>query len=256
MVIGWYCEIEMMAIWPTSGAIVGLAVGSFIATLVHRWDHGQSIRGRSGCDNCGRKLAAIELLPIVSYVALRGCCSTCRCAIDPAFPAIEATAAAIGAVAFGLEAGWGGVAGAIFGWTLLALALLDGARFWLPNSLTLPLLIGGLAAGAAGLEPSLDERAVGAALGYASLAIVAAAYLRIRHRHGLGQGDAKLFGALGAWLGWEALPMVLLGAAGLGLTVVLLRRVVGDAVAGDDRLPFGTMLAVAGFAAWIHTATA
>lgn len=193
-------------------------------------------------------------MPILSYAAFGGRCRSCQCAIDPSFPAVEATAATIGAIAFSLAPGWEGVAGAIFGWTLLALALLDAARFWLPNRLTLPLLMGGLAVGAVGLGPSLDERVIGAVLGYASLAFVAAAYLLVRHRHGLGQGDAKLFSAIGAWLGWEALPTVLVGAATLGLTAVLVRRLLGYVVAADDSLPLGTLLAVTGFAVWIYAA--
>lgn len=244
----------MTAVWPAFGAIVGLAFGSFIATLVNRWSGGQTIGGRSACDGCGRKLTPTELVPIFSYFALQGHCRSCGSAIDPAFPETEATAAAIGAVAFCLAPGWEGFVGAIFGWTLLALALLDAAQFWLPNRLTLPLLMGGLVVGAAGLGPSLAERAIGAAAGYTSLAIVAAVYLRVRHRHGLGQGDAKLFAAIGAWLGWEALPAVLAGAAAFGLTVVQVRIRRGYTVAADDRLPFGAMLAVAGFVAWVFAA--
>ena len=247
-------EAEMTAVWPAVGAIVGLAIGSFVGTLAKRWSGGQSIGGRSACDGCGRKLTPAELVPVLSYLALRGRCRTCRSAIDPSFPTIEATAAAIGAVTFGLSPGWEGFAGAIFGWTLLALALLDLARFWLPNRLTLPLLTGGLVAGAAGLGPSLDERVIGAALGYASLATLAVVYLRVRRRHGLGRGDAKLFAAIGACLGWEALPAVLVGAATLGLTVVLVRVLRGDTVAAEDRLPFGTMLAAAGFSGWVFAA--
>lgn len=244
----------MTGVWLTSGATVGLALGSFVATLANRWGDGQTIRGRSACDSCGRELTPVELVPILSYAALRGRCRSCRCTIDPVLPAVEASAAAIGAAAFGLAPGWDGVAGAIFGWTLLALALLDGARFWLPNRITLPLLIGGLAAGTAGIGRSVDERVIGAALGYASLAIIAAAYLRVRNREGLGQGDAKLFAAIGAWLGWEALPVVLVGAAALGLTIVVVKRIRGFAVASDDRLPLGALLAISGFAAWICAA--
>ena len=244
----------MTVVGAASGAIVGLAVGSFVATLANRWGYGQSIRGRSACDHCDRKLTPVELVPILSFAALGGRCRSCQSAIDPSFPAIEATAAAIGAIALSLAPGWEGVAGAAFGWTLLALAVLDAAQFWLPNRLTLPLLVGGLVAGAAGLGPSLADCITGAAIGYASLAMVAAVYLRVRHRHGLGQGDAKLFAAIGAWLGWGALPAVLAAAATLGLVVVRVRILRGYTVAADDRLPFGAMLAVAGFVAWVVAA--
>ena len=118
------------------------------------------------------------------------------------------------AVSLVLVPGWLGLAGALFGWVLLTLALLDAGHFWLPDKLTLPLLLLGLAIVN---EPPLLHRLIGAAAGYAVLALIALAYRAARGREGLGGGDPKLLAAIGAWLGWQALPFVLLAASLAGL---------------------------------------
>lgn len=240
-----------LTLFAAAGAVLGLAVGSFVATLVARWGTGQSIGGRSRCDGCARPLTPLELVPLLGFALGDGRCRTCGAAIDPAFPATEAAAAAIGATALALAPSAGGLAGAAFGWTLLALALLDARHLWLPDRLTLLLLAAGLAAGALGLAPALADRAIGAAVGLAALALIASAYARLRGRDGLGMGDVKLLGAIGAWLGWQPLPLVVTGAAALGLVVVALRLLRGAAVRATDRLPFGTLLAAAAFAVWM-----
>ncbi len=158
---------------------------------------------------------------------------------------------AVGAVSLGVAPGVEGVAGALLGWMLIALAALDLEHLWLPDALTLPLLLLGLGAGAIGLDPPLAARLIGAALGFAGLTAVALAYARLRQRQGLGGGDAKLFATLGAWLGWAALPRILLTASLAGLVVVALRRARGDAVSRHDRLPLGTLLAAAGWIWWV-----
>lgn len=242
-------------LWVAIGAGLGLIAGSFLATLVLRWPQGRGIAtGRSACDHCARPLGVTELVPLLSFLASRGRCRTCGGAIDRRHPLIEAGMAAIGALALWVAPGMAGLAGALFGWLLLTLAALDAEHHWLPDRLTLPLLILGLAAGWAGVPPSLGERLIGAAGGFGALWLIGAAYRLLRGRVGLGGGDPKLFGAIGAWLGWQMLPFVLLLAAVAGLLAVLAMRLRGEAVTATTRLPFGTLLAVAAFPVWIVVA--
>jgi leader peptidase (prepilin peptidase)/N-methyltransferase len=234
-------------IWPAALGLLGAIFGSFIAVVAVRWPEGRSAtRGRSECDCCGRKLRGHELVPLLSYAVQRGKCRGCAAPIAPMHPAIEALGLAVG-VAAGLAApGWQSVGGAVFGWMLLALAAIDLRAFWLPNALTAPLAAIGLAAG----PGVLGDRLLGGAAGFAALWLVAAGYRHLRGREGLGGGDPKLFGAIGCWLGWTALPLVLLLAAMLGLAIVLALRLAGNKMAATDRLPFGALLAPAAFAIW------
>lgn len=239
-------------VWPTGGAILGSLFGSFVAALVIRWPLGQSVMsGRSACDACGQSLGAVELIPIISAALQRGKCRHCGAAIDRRHLAIELAGAVVGGVAFAVSPGLAGLAGALFGWMLIALIALDVAHYWLPDKLTLPLLIIGLGIGFAGIDPPLVERIWGAAGGYLSLAAIAFAYKRLRGRDGLGGGDPKLLGAIGAWLGWQALPMVLLGGSSVGLIYVLLRSLQGRPMTATDRLPLGALMALSAFPLWI-----
>ncbi len=155
-------------------------------------------------------------------------------------------AAAIG-VAAGLAAsGPLAVTGAVFGWLLLLAGAIDFVAFRLPNPITLTIAILGLATGIAGFEPALTDRAIAGVAGFGALWLIAVVYARQRGRMGLGGGDAKLLGAIGLWLGWRALPWVVLGACVIGLGWALARR-----MRRDDRLPFGTLLGFAAFAVWI-----
>lgn len=228
--------------------------GSFLSTLVVRWPAGRDLSGRSTCDGCSRTLRVFELVPLLSWAAARGRCRRCSARIDLRHPAMEAAGAAIGAASLLAAPGWEGLAGAFFGWLLLALAMLDAEHFWLPDRLTAALAAGGLAAGAAGLAPALAERLAGGVGAWAALALVAAAYCAARGRTGLGGGDPKLFGAIGCWLGWRALPGVLLAAALAGLAVVLLLRLRGREVTATTRLPLGALLAPAAWGLWLWSA--
>jgi leader peptidase (prepilin peptidase)/N-methyltransferase len=237
--------------WAALLGGAGAIAGSFIAALVIRWPQGQSVSvGRSHCDRCGRMLSVVDLVPLVSALALRGRCRYCSAAIDPRHWQIELAAAAIGATA-GLAVGspWA-VAGAVFGWLLLALAALDAAAFWLPDRLTVTLAFGGLATGPLGVPPALVDRLVGGAAGFVVLWLIAAGYRWARGREGLGGGDPKLLGAIGLWLGWRWLSTVLVLACLIGFAVVLRRALAGDRVAATDRLPFGALLAIAAYPVW------
>ncbi|ATY34471.1 prepilin peptidase [Sphingomonas psychrotolerans] len=244
-------------LWPLLLGVLGLVFGSFIATVAIRWPDGRSpLRGRSQCDGCGKELTARELVPVISFVLQRGRCRGCDAPIHPGHLVTELTGMAIGVVAGLLVPGIGGVAGAVFGWLLLTLAALDLAAFWLPNLLTGALAAAGLATGLLGIAPPMDARLIGGIGGFAALAAVAAGYRVVRGRQGLGGGDPKLFGAIGCWLGWHALPLVLLAAALIGIAAVLGFMSAGHKVTGTDRLPFGVMLAAAAWAVWLGQALA
>ncbi|MDO9486886.1 MAG: A24 family peptidase [Sphingomonadaceae bacterium] len=234
-----------------AGALLGLLVGSYLATLTLRWPQGRATStGRSACDGCARPLAWYELVPLLSFAALRGRCRTCGAPIDRRHPSIEAAAAIIGGASLFVYPDLAGLLGAIFGWALLTLAILDAEHFWLPDALTLPLLAVGLALGFA-VDPPLLDRFIGAAVGFASLAAIGLAYRGLRGRRGLGGGDPKLFGAIGAWLGWQALPFVLLLAALLGLISVAISMLRGQPTTAQTKVAFGAPLAVAGWAIWL-----
>jgi leader peptidase (prepilin peptidase) / N-methyltransferase len=238
--------------WPTGGAILGSLLGSFIAALVIRWPQGRSvISGRSACDACGQSLSGLELIPIVSATLQRGKCRHCGADIDSRHLWIELAATLIGGIALGVSPGLAGFAGAVFGWMLIALIALDAEHYWLPDKLTLPLLLIGLGMGLVGLDPPFVDRLWGGAGGYISLAAIAFVYKRARGRDGLGGGDPKLLGAIGAWLGWQYLPMVLLLASGVGLLYALFRALRGKPMAATDRLPLGALMALAAFPLWI-----
>ena len=167
---------------------------------------------------------------------------------------IELAALQIGLVALIAAPGWDGLAGAIFGWLLLALAITDVERFRLPSSMTALLALSGLGAGLAGFVPDITERLIGGVAGFASLTLIALGYRLIRKRDGMGGGDPKMLGAIGLWLGWQALPMVLVAASMIGLIAVLIRYLRGQSIAGDVALPFGALLALAAFPIWAITA--
>ncbi len=238
-----------LLLWPVLLGVLGAVFGSFIAVIAIRWPAGKRADGRSRCDACGVELRARELVPLLSFVRQRGRCRHCGARIGRSHVFIEAVGLTIGIVAGAVAPGIAGVAGAVFGWLLLALGAIDLAAFWLPNRLVAALALAGLASGAAGLPPAWTERLIGGVAGFGVLWLVAALYRRMRGRVGLGGGDPKLFGAIGLWLGWRALPGVLLAACVIGLAWAVAMR-----MRGDSRLPLGTLLAVSTWLFWV-TAT-
>ena len=241
-----------VVVWAVALAVLGAIIGSFVATLVIRWPQARSVvGGRSACDGCGRTLRAVELVPLLSAAMQRGRCRSCESAIDPRHWQIELIAATLGAIAGLAVPGPVALAGAAFGWLLLALAALDATEFWLPDPLVALLAVGGAVTGLIGVAPPLPDRLIGGAAGFGGLWLIAFAYRRLRGREGLGGGDPKLFGAIGLWLGWAMLPAVLLLAALVGLAAVLVARIGGRAVRMDSQVPFGTLLAIAAYPAWL-----
>ncbi len=238
--------------WSATLGVLGAIVGSFVAALVMRWPDGRSVmRGRSACDDCGRTLRAIELVPLLSALLLRGRCGGCGTAISPVHWRIELAGLAIGVAAGLVAPGPVGIAGAVFGWLLLALASLDLVAFWLPDRLTALLAATGLASAALGIDPPVVARLIGGIAGFGALWLVAYCYRRVRGRDGMGGGDPKLFGAIGLWLGWQMLPAVLLIASMVGLGVVLSAHLRGRRMAADTALPFGALLGIAAYPAWL-----
>jgi leader peptidase (prepilin peptidase)/N-methyltransferase len=235
----------------TLGGVAGAIAGSFLGTLILRWPQGRGVsRGRSACDGCGRLLSAVDLVPLLSALVQRGQCRTCGAAIDPLHGRVEAGCAIIGALALGFAPDPGGIGWALLGWLLLTLAVLDKRHFWLPDALTLPLAFLGFTIGLWTTDVAMVDRVIGAVAGYGALLAVTVGYRLLRGRDGLGLGDAKLLGALGAWFGWQALPFILLLGASLGLIAVLAAMALGRAVNGATRVPLGTFLALAAVPGW------
>lgn len=233
------------------GAVAGAIAGSFLSTLILRWPQGRGIgRGRSTCDGCGRVLGVRDLVPLLSALFQRGRCRTCGARIEPLHFGMELGCAVIGALALATMPGVDGIGWALLGWFLLTLAVLDWRHFWLPDALTLPLAFLGLTIGLWATDTAMTDRIVGAVAGYGALLAIALGYRALRGREGLGLGDAKLLGALGAWFGWQALPFILLLSALLGLLVVLVSAVGGQRASAAMRVPLGTFLAIGAVPGW------
>jgi leader peptidase (prepilin peptidase) / N-methyltransferase len=251
--------------------IVGLCVGSFLNVIVHRLPRMMErdwraqcaeLRGesppeenppaynlavpRSACPECGHRIGALENIPVVSWLALRGACRACRKPISVRYPLVELLGGLVAAYAiwrFGLS--WKGVAASVLLWTLIALTFIDFDTQLLPDSLTLPLVWAGLIANLAGLFVPLGDAVIGAVAGYLALWAVYWLFRLIRGKEGMGHGDFKLLAALGAWLGWQMLPLVVLLSSVVGAVIGITLMV----FKGRDHnvpLAFGPYLAIAG----------
>ena len=229
------------------GLALGLVAGSFLATLILRWPEGRSVlHGRSACDGCGRILQPWELVPVLSALFQRGKCRGCCAAIDPLHWQIELACGVIGVAAamltpFPQALGW-----MLAGWVLLTLAVLDARHYWLPDALTLGLAFLGLTIGPWLTGGALVDSVIGAVAGYGVLMAVALFYRALRGREGLGLGDAKLLGALGAWMGWQALPMLVFFASALALLWTAWQAAISRKQPyAATMLPLGTFLCIA-----------
>jgi leader peptidase (prepilin peptidase)/N-methyltransferase len=211
---------------------------------------------RSACPHCGAPILVHQNVPVISWLLLGGKCARCKAKISPRYPIVElATALLSAAVVWRFGFHWQSVAALFVTWALVALTVIDLDHQILPDVITLPLLWLGLLASVAwhpGLIPPIPTDPVsailGAAAGYLSLWSVYWAFKLLTGKEGMGYGDFKLFGALGAWMGWQMLPLILLlsaftGAA-VGIALIVAR--------GRDRnipIPFGPYLAAAGWIA-------
>jgi leader peptidase (prepilin peptidase)/N-methyltransferase len=213
------------------------------------------VRPRSRCPACQAPIRAIHNVPVLSYLALRGRCAACGARISARYPVVElATAAATAAVAWHFGFGWQAVLAMIFTWYLIALTGIDIDRQLLPDILTLPLLWLGLMASlwhTEGLVPppvSPRDALIGAAAAYLFLWLVFHLFKLVTGKDGMGYGDFKLFAAIGAFLGWQMLPLVLLLAAAVG-SVVGIAMIAARRHGRGVPIPFGPYLAGAGWIA-------
>ena len=244
-------HLRLLEVFAATG--LGLVAGSFLSTLVLRLPAGRPVVvGRSGCPNCGHTLSAVELVPILSWAIQGGKCRWCAQPISGFYPAMEIAAALVGLWASLVTSGVVLGFSCVLGWCLLALAVMDLRTLRLADALTAFLFLGGLAA-AIILDPErIWEHVIGSVAGFVGLYVLAIAYRALRGRDGLGLGDAKLLGGAGAWLGWEALPSVVLLASVSGLLAVSASAVAGRKVTLETRLPFGAFLSFGVWIVWLY----
>ena len=253
----------------TAALVFGALIGSFLNVVIYRlpammeraWEDELAlaqnkepaarerfnlVTPRSRCGQCGHKIAALENIPIVSWLALRGKCSACGTRISARYPLVElATALLFFACAWTFGATLQTVAAMLFCAALVALTGIDLDTQLLPDQLTLPLLWIGLLLNIFGLFARLPDAVIGAAAGYLTLWSVYWLFKLITGREGMGYGDFKLLGALGAWFGWQALPMLLLVSSVVGAVVGIAILVV-QKKGRNTAIAFGPYLAIAG----------
>ncbi len=212
----------------------------------------------SACPKCKSPIKPWQNIPVISYLWLKGKCANCKTSISARYPIVELTTGLLGLlVAYQFGASWQTAALLIFTYFLVALTLIDMDEYLLPDSLTLPLIWIGLIANSFGLFTSLESAVFGAIAGYLSLWSIYRIFKLLTGKEGMGYGDFKLLAAIGALLGWQALPVVILLSSVVGAVVGIL----GIMIMGRDKnipIPFGPYLAAAGFIAalWGNEITA
>lgn len=205
---------------------------------------------RSRCPHCGTPIAWFDNVPVVSWLLLRGRCRACQAPISPRYPLIELLTAGLFMLAGLHHAGsWLGLAWCAWLATLVALSGIDWDTTLLPDDLTLPLLWAGLLLSLSGWSLPPSSALLGAAIGWGSLWLVHVVFLKITGRQGMGAGDFKLLGAMGAWLGpWAILPVVLV--ASLAGSIVGVTMKAQGALRDGRYVPFGPFLAAGGVVVW------
>ena len=206
---------------------------------------------RSQCPHCGHMITAIENIPVISYLFLRGKCSSCATKISIQYPIVELSTAAISiVVAWKIGFGWPAIAALLFTWTLITLALIDAKTMLLPDNLTIPLMWLGIAVNYHYLFVDLQSSVLGAMIGYLSLWSLYHVFRLLTGKEGMGYGDFKILAALGAWGGWQILPFTIFAASLVGAVVGILMMVV-QGKKESQPIPFGPWLALAGFIGFI-----
>ena len=206
---------------------------------------------RSACPNCGHMITAIENIPVISYLFLRGRCSSCKNPISIQYPLVEFfTAAASVVVAYRFGITEQTIAALIFTWTLISLTLIDIHKQLLPDNLTLPLMWLGLLLALFEVFTDLQSSFIGAIACYLILWSVFQGFKIITGKEGMGYGDFKLLAALGAWLGWQLLPQIILLSSIVG-TLFGIGMLVTGKTEMQNKIPFGPYLAMAGWIALI-----
>lgn len=248
------------AFWQLLTVLFAPFWGSFLALFVRRWPAGVPVvTGRSRCEACKRTLAAGDLVPLFSWLRLKGRCRHCGAAIGLESPVFELAMLILALVVVpaaepsGVRAFLWLVAGGL----LLAVGVIDARHLTIPTAAVAVVGLLGLADGLIARtvlssfpDPSIPDRMLGVFVGYGTMALLRHAYRRLRGREGLGGGDPLLMAALGAWLGWQTLPMALLLAAVTGLAFVLARGLLHRRwPRGSDMLAFGPFLIAGGLGA-------
>ncbi|WP_339939015.1 A24 family peptidase [Undibacterium luofuense] len=252
--------------------IFGLLIGSFLNVVIHRYprmmdresenavaeyrkeplphkDAYNLIVPRSACPHCGHQITALENIPVISYLFLRGKCRECKAPISVRYPLVElVTGLATGGLIWMLGSGIAGMAAVVFVFFLITLTMIDADVQLLPDDMTLLLLWIGLLLNTQSVFTSPADAVLGAAAGYLALWLVNSTYKLLKKQDGFGQGDFKMLAALGAWMGWKMLPLIILlsSATGsvIGITLILMSR-----MGFSTRLSFGPYLAFAGLIA-------
>jgi leader peptidase (prepilin peptidase)/N-methyltransferase len=253
-------------------SIIGLIMGSFLNVVIHRlpemlkreWQqqcaelHGEQIKALpvynlaipgSGCPQCGHKISMFENIPIISYLFLRGRCSDCHTRIPFSYPLIEALTAILSGLAawhFGFDGFLFAVL--IFVWAMIVLTFIDLNTQLLPDSITLPLLWIGLIVNLNHGFTDIHSAVVGAVAGYLTLWSVYWLFRLLTGKEGMGYGDFKLLAAIGAWLGWQLLPLVILFSSVVGAVVGTV-LILSAGHSKNTTLPFGPYLAGGGLIA-------
>jgi leader peptidase (prepilin peptidase)/N-methyltransferase len=256
----------------TTCALLGLLVGSFLNVVIHRlpkmlerdWQaqcaelRDESlpqveplslVSPRSRCPDCGHPISALENIPIVSYVFQRGRCRSCKARISLRYPVVEAlTGILSGYAAWRFGPTWAAAGAIAFVWCMIALTFIDFDTQLLPDSITLPLLWGGLLLNLGGTYVDLQSAVLGAVAGYLALWSVYWGFKLVTGKEGMGYGDFKLLAAIGAWLGWKMLPLTILASSLVG-AVVGIALIVFVKHGRNIPIPFGPYLAAAGLIA-------
>ena len=252
--------------------VVGLCAGSFLNVVIHRlprmmeaqWraecaaldgrdapasETFNLVVPRSRCPSCGAPITALQNIPVVSWLALRGRCAACQAPIGMRYPAVELATGAV-SVLLAWRLGYSAALpfALAYAWALLALTFIDFDTQLLPDDITLPLLWLGLIANAFGVFTDLRSAVLGAVAGYLVLWLVYWAFRLLAHKEGMGYGDFKLLAALGAWTGWQVLPVTIVVAAGLGAVIGSVSLWLSRK-GSDTRIPFGPYLALGGIVA-------
>ncbi len=257
--------------------IIGLLVGSFLNVVIHRLPkmlelgwlqqcaelNGNTAENappynlprhnllvpRSACPHCGHKIGALENIPLISYLLLRGKCRGCGAAISARYPIVEALSGVLSAyVAWHFGFGLAALAALLFIWALLALTFIDADTQLLPDNITLPLLWLGLLFNLPGTFTDLHSSVIGAVTGYLTLWVIYWLFKLATGKEGMGYGDFKLLAAIGAWLGWQMLPLVILLSSLVG-AVVGITLIVAARHGRNIPIPFGPYLAGGGLIA-------
>lgn len=282
MLDDWTALLRLMAEWPAlliaSCAVLGALVGSFINVVSLRlprimerdWkrearaildlpapaDEADGNLGlatpRSHCTSCGAQVQAWQNIPVFSWLFLRGRCAECSASVSIQYPLVELiSAAAAGVCAMQLGVSTALVSALLVTWFLLPMIVIDLRTQLLPDSLTLPLLWAGLSFNLIGWGfVDLDSAVLGAVFGYGSFWLIFQIFRLLTGKEGMGFGDFKLLAALGAWLGWQAMPLIILLSSVVGALIGVALMVSGR-LNRESPMPFGPYLAVAGWIAML-----